>query len=80
MRNDRSFSEDCLMRKFYGIRCNAVHRGKAVEDDERILKKGFLLLFSIMTYVISSDLKNNCNAEQQFYDDIESALSILKSR
>lgn len=45
MKSNKTYSEDRLMNKFYGIRCNAVHRGKAVGSDERILTKGFYCFF-----------------------------------
>ena len=76
VKSSKTYSEDRLMNKFYGIRCNAVHRGKAVGSDERILTKGFLLLFPIMGYVINSELGNLDVAEKQFYDDVQNILNL----
>ena len=54
---DRNVYES-IVKYFYQIRCNVIHRGKAgIDINERILlKKALLQLYAIMEYMLAKEL------------------------
>lgn len=71
--------EDTLMDRFYSIRCNAVHRGKAVNNDEGILIQTFLLLYPIVSYIITCDVQHQeGRAKKQLEKDCRAIRSVFR--
>lgn len=72
---------ESLMDRFYSIRCNAVHRGKAVNDDEGILTQAFMLLYPIMSYIITCDVHHKADdAKKQLETDCRAIRSVFRLR
>ena len=70
VRTNETRSRYNLMDRFYSIRCNAVHRGKAVHHDGELLTQAFLLLYTIMTYITTCDINHEPEiAEKQLIQD-----------
>lgn len=71
--------EDTLIDRFYSIRCNAVHRGKAVNDDKAILTQAFMLLYPIVSYIITCDVHHEeGNAKKQLEEDCLTIRSVFR--
>lgn len=70
-----------LMGRFYDIRCNAVHRGKVVPKDAMISTKAFLLLYPIMSYIITCDVHHKAvDAKKQLETDCRAIRSVFRLR
>lgn len=70
-----------LMGRFYDIRCNAVHRGKVVPKDAMISTKAFLLLYPIMSYIITCDVHHKADdAKKQLEADCRAIRSVFRLR
>lgn len=68
-----------LMDRFYDIRCNAVHRGKAVHNDQEILTQAFMLLYPIVSYIITCDVHHEeGEAKKQLEKDCEAIRSVFR--
>lgn len=66
------------MDRFYSIRCNAVHRGKAVNNDKAILTQAFMLLYPIMSYIITCDVQHQADrAKKQLETDCRAIRSVF---
>lgn len=73
-------SGSILLDNLYNVRCNAVHRGKAVIEDSRLLLDAFLLLYVIMSYIITYDVKHKKDeAEKQLKEDCQAIKKLLSS-
>ncbi len=72
---------ESLMDRFYSIRCNAVHRGKAVNNDKAILTQAFMLLYPIMSYIITCDVHHKADdAKKQLETDCRAIRSVFRLR
>ncbi|OBZ32495.1 hypothetical protein [Megasphaera sp. DISK 18] len=68
-----------LMGRFYSIRCNAVHRGKVVPNDAKILTQAFLLLYPIVSYIITCDVHHEeREAKKQLEVDCRAIRSVFR--
>ncbi len=72
------FLKSILLNNLYNVRCNAVHRGKAVIEDRQLLRDAFLLLYVIMSYIITYDVKHKKDeAEKQLKEDCQAIKKLL---